>query len=79
MKFDIQILETLFDVVSKFHVLTPSVEEVITILYMISKQHAACLFIGLSNNMVYGEKIMVTHPNGWTYIVEIAKSDRCQN
>ena len=52
MKVDIQILETVFDIVSKFHDQTPSVEVVTTILVIILQKHAACLFVGLCNNIV---------------------------
>ena len=50
MKFDIQILETVFDIVLKFHDQTPSVEEVSTVPAIILKQYAACRLIRLCNN-----------------------------
>ena len=50
IKFDIQILETMFDIVLKFHDQTLSVVEVSTIPVIIQKRYAAYLFIGRSNN-----------------------------
>ena len=50
IKFDVQILETMFDIVLKFHDQTLSVVEVITIPVIILKRHAAYVFIGRSNN-----------------------------
>ena len=38
MKFDVQILETMFDIVLKFHDQTPSVVKVITIPVIIQKR-----------------------------------------
>ena len=52
MKFDIQILETVLDIVIKFYDQTSSVEEVITIPVLILKKHAACLFIRRTNNTI---------------------------
>ena len=52
MKFDVQILETMFDIVLKFHDQTLSVVEVITISVLILKWHAAFVFIGRSNNII---------------------------
>ena len=49
MKFDIQALETVFDIVLKNHDQNTSVEEVMTIPVIGLKQLAACCFIGLSN------------------------------
>ena len=49
MKFDIQILETVFSIVLKFNNQTPSVEEAIMIPVTILKSHALCLFTGLRN------------------------------
>ena len=45
MKFDVQILETTFDIVLKFHNQTLSVVEVITIPVIILKRHAAYVLI----------------------------------
>ena len=52
MKFDIKILETVFDIVFKFHDQTLSVVEVITIPVIILKRHAAYVFIGRTNIVI---------------------------
>ena len=50
MKFDVQILETMFNIVLKFHDQNLYVVEVITIPDIILKRHAAYIFIERSNN-----------------------------
>ena len=50
IKFDVQMLETMFDIVLKFRDQTPSVVKVITIPVIIQKRSVTYLFIGRSNN-----------------------------
>ena len=51
MKFDAQILETVLEIMLKFHDQTPSVVKVITIPVIIQKRSVTYLFIGRSNNI----------------------------
>ena len=53
MKFDVQILETMFDIVLKFNDQTLSVVKVITVPVIIQKRSVRYLFIGRSNNNIY--------------------------
>ena len=46
IKFDVKILETMFDIALKFHDQTPSVVKVITIPVIIQKRSVTYLFIG---------------------------------
>ena len=51
MKFDVQILETMFNIVLKFHDQNLSVVEVITIPDIILKRYAAYIFIVRSSTI----------------------------